>query len=261
MRDVGIEKIVFSSTAAVYGNKSSAPVREFDTIAPSSPYGRSKLWFERILADFGTAHGMKWVALRYFNAAGADPDGETGACHDPMTHLIPNVVRAGLGERGPLTIFGTDFETPDGTAIRDYIHVSDLANAHVAVLEYLSNGGDSSVFNVGIGCGYSVRDVIETTARLLGRPVPHSAGPRRTGDSAVVVANADRARRFLRWKPRHSELEKIVESVIRWERSGVRDFWKADIANDLVHAGSGTNRRTTIPATSAAGWRSAKGRR
>jgi UDP-glucose 4-epimerase len=173
---------------------------------------------ETILADHGVAHGLHWTALRYFNAAGADPDGEIGANHDPVTSLIPVVLRAGLGTGPTLSVFGTDYDTPDGTAIRDFIHVTDLASAHVAALEHLLNGGESGPINLGTGHGYSVREVIETAARILGKPIPAVDAPRRPGDLAVMVADARKASALLNWTPQHSSLEEIIDTAAAWER-------------------------------------------
>lgn len=218
MRTTGVSKIVFSSTAAVYGEPQYVPTAENHPLAPINPYGNSKRIVESILPDFEAAHGIGWTALRYFNAAGADPDGELGPNHDPITHLIPVVLRAGLGTGPTLTIFGTDYPTPDGTAIRDYIHVTDLANAHVAALQYLFENGPSGAFNLGTGKGYSVREVVETATNILGRAIPFIEGERRAGDPPALFADPSKAKRDLNWTPKCSGLETIVRTAAAWEK-------------------------------------------
>ena len=218
MRATRIETIVFSSTAAVYGMPRSIPVTEDEPLAPINPYGESKRMSETILADYGRAHKFNWAALRYFNAAGADHEGELGPNHEPVTHLIPLVLRAALGTGRRLTVFGTDYDTPDGTAVRDYIHVDDLATAHIAALEYLSRGGASDAFNLGAGHGYSVQDVIETTAQILETDIPTVGGARRAGDAPVLVADPGKAKSAFGWKPQHSSLESIIATAAGWER-------------------------------------------
>ena len=216
MRDNGIADIVFSSTCATYGIPESLPITEHTLQAPINPYGRSKLMVENMLADFSRAHAMGWTALRYFNAAGADPDAEIGESHSPETHLIPLVLDAALGLREAITIYGTDYDTPDGTCIRDYVHVSDLADAHVRALAALKNGGASGAFNLGTDSGNSVRAVIKAVERATGRTVPVIEGPRREGDPAVLIADAARARFELGWTPRFTELTKIVDTAVKW---------------------------------------------
>ena len=219
MRTTGIDKFVFSSTAAVYGEPQSIPTAEDHPLAPINPYGESKRIVESILPDFEAAHGIGWAALRYFNAAGADPDGELGPNHDPITHLIPVVLRAGLGTGPTLTIFGTDYPTPDGTAIRDYIHVTDLAAAHVAALRYLFENKPSGAFNLGMGKGYSVREVVEAATGILGKAIPFIEGERRAGDPPALFADPTKANRDLNWTPRYSDLETIVRTAAEWERN------------------------------------------
>jgi UDP-arabinose 4-epimerase len=216
MVDAGVQSIVFSSTCATYGVPQRLPIDETHPQAPVNPYGESKLCVERILHWYGQAYNLRWVALRYFNAAGADPDGEIGEVHDPETHLIPLVIGAALGERPPVGVFGTDYPTPDGTAVRDYIHVMDLADAHVRALEHLAKGGESGALNLGTGEGHSVRAVIEAVESVGGRPVPRVDSPRRAGDPPSLVADAARAREVLGWTPRHPELRTIVEHAWRW---------------------------------------------
>jgi len=219
MRDHGIDEIIFSSTCAVYGNPDSIPIAEDHAQQPISPYGASKQMIERILRDFDRAHRIRSVSLRYFNAAGADPEGDIGEDHDPETHLIPLVIQAALGQRSHLEIYGTDYPTPDGTAIRDYIHVTDLAEAHVKALSYLENKGTSLTINLGTGKGYSAREVISGIERVAGRPVPARNSPRRPGDSSILLANAKQASKTLNWQPRYTDIDPIVESAWRWHKS------------------------------------------
>jgi UDP-glucose-4-epimerase GalE len=214
----GVRDLVFSSTAAVYGTPVEVPMREDHPLAPLSPYGESKLFVERMLRWYGEAYGLRWAALRYFNAAGADPEGRIGEEHDPESHLIPLCIRAALG-RGQLSVFGTDYPTPDGTAVRDYVHVDDLAQAHLLALDHLGRGGHSFAANVGTGQGHSVREVIAAVERVSGRPVPRREVARRAGDAAVLVADPSRVRALLGWAPRHPELEAMVEHAWRWAAS------------------------------------------
>ena len=218
MHEAGVRRIVFSSTCAVYGVPESLPIRETAPKAPLNPYGETKLAIEQALHWYGAAYGMRYAALRYFNAAGADPDGEIGENHDPETHLIPLVLRAALGSAPPVQIFGTDYPTPDGTAIRDYVHVADLADAHVRALRHLADGGDSIALNLGTGDGASVRAVIAAVERVAGRPVPQREAPRRPGDPPQLVADPAVARSVLGWQPRHSDLDTIVATALAWER-------------------------------------------
>lgn len=216
MREAGINDIIFSSSCSVYGNPSYVPVDEAHPTGPLSPYGQSKLDGENALRWYGRAYGMRWIALRYFNAAGADGDGETGEDHSPETRLVPRAIMAALGTEPQLSIFGDDYPTRDGTAVRDYIHVSDLARAHVSALTALRKGAESQVLNLGTGRGYSVREVLSAVGAALGRSVPHVVAPRREGDPAEVVADARRAMQVLDWGPRESDLETIVTSAARW---------------------------------------------
>lgn len=219
MRAAGVQKIVFSSTCAVYGVPETLPIRETTAKAPLNPYGDTKLAVERALNWYAAAYGMRYMALRYFNAAGADPDGEIGEDHEPETHLIPLVLRAALGRGGPIEIYGTDYPTPDGTAIRDYIHVADLADAHVRALAYLAAGGDSRALNLGTGSGSSVREVIAAVERIGGRKVPQREVARRPGDPPELVADPALARDRLGWLPRHSDLDTIIRTALAWETS------------------------------------------
>jgi len=212
----GVRKIVFSSTAATYGNPLQVPINEEHPQNPVNPYGESKRMVERLLYWWGAAYGIQWVALRYFNAAGADPDGHLGENHDPETHLIPLAISAALGQGNTLEIYGTDYDTPDGTAIRDYLHVTDLGVAHVAALKYLDAGGASAAFNLGTGRGHSVREVISMVERVGGRGVPVREVGRRAGDPPSLVADARKSADVLGWRPEHSSLEEIVRTAWNW---------------------------------------------
>ncbi|HVT07712.1 MAG TPA: UDP-glucose 4-epimerase GalE [Polyangia bacterium] len=214
----GVREIVFSSSAAVYGDPVRVPLDEEHPLAPLSPYGDSKLMIEKVLARYERAYGVRSAALRYFNAAGADPAGELGEAHPTESHLIPLAIQAALGRGRPLSVFGTDYPTPDGTAVRDYVHINDLAAAHVAALRHLAGGGASFVANVGIGRGYSVKEVMATVEKVAGLPVPHQLAPRRPGDSPVLVADPSRIRGLLGWKPQYAELEEIVAHAWKWEQ-------------------------------------------
>jgi len=206
----GVRHFIFSSTAAVYGEPLRVPIYETHPCAPINPYGRSKRMVEEILADYDRAHGLKSVCLRYFNAAGADPQGRIGELHEPETHLIPLVLQAAAGRRPHLTVFGTDYSTRAGTCIRDYIHVVDLCSAHLLALERLVQGAGSAVYNLGHGKGFSIREVVAAAERVTGRPVPVVEGPRREGDPAILIASPERALRELRWRPERSDLERII---------------------------------------------------
>src|SRR5262245_26114872 len=214
----GVAHFIFSSTAAVYGNPERMPVREDDPLMPMSPYGSSKLMTEIMLRDTSAAHGLKHVILRYFNVAGADPEGRTGQSTKGATHLIKVAVETALGKRAKMDIFGTDYATPDGTCVRDYIHVSDLAAAHLDALRYLRAGGTSITANCGYGRGYSVREVIDTVKRVSGTDFRVDISARRPGDPAGIVASSDRARATFGWQPRHDDLALIVDHALGWER-------------------------------------------
>ncbi|HEY8570981.1 UDP-glucose 4-epimerase GalE [Phenylobacterium sp.] len=222
MRDKGVERLVFSSSAAVYGQGGRGPletIREDAEKAPASPYGDTKLACEWMIEAQCRAYGLSAVALRYFNAAGADPSGLIGEAHEPETHLIPLAMAAALGDGKPLTVFGDDFDTPDGTCLRDYIHVNDLAEAHVAALKVELSAGQYEAVNVGTGKGASVIEVVEAVGRAVGRPVPHSVGARRAGDPPSLVADPSRARSVLGWTATRSSLDQIVTDALRWERN------------------------------------------
>ena len=219
-----VPRFIFSSTAAVYGNPVSNPVFETATPAPLSPYGASKLMTEQMLKDSHAAYGLAYVALRYFNVAGADPKGRSGQSTPRATHLIKVACQAALGQRSHMEVFGTDYPTPDGTCLRDYIHVSDLIAAHMDALGHLRRGGESGIFNCGYGAGYSVLDVIKAVEKAAGHGFDVRYGPRRDGDSTAVVAGADRARSVLGWTPKHADLDVIVAGALAWEkRLGTRN--------------------------------------
>ncbi len=212
--------VVFSSTAAVYGEPETVPIPEDAPLRPINPYGRSKLAIEWMLADAGRAHGLGWTALRYFNAAGADPEGRAGERHEPETHLVPNVFRAMLRpEAAPFRLFGEDYPTEDGTCVRDFVHVLDVAEAHRLALQRLWDGAREGVFNLGHGRGYSVRQVLEAAQRVTGRLLRIEVAPRRPGDPAVLIADPTRARQQLGWRPRHSGLEPMLRSAWRWHEA------------------------------------------
>ncbi len=214
----GVKHFIFSSTAAVYGMTGLDPVGEDVPLNPLSPYGRSKLMTELMLADVAAAHPMTYGVLRYFNVAGADPGGRAGQSTAGATHLIKVAAQAALGRREQVGIFGTDFPTPDGTGVRDYIHVTDLAEAHALLLAYLRRGGASTTMNCGYGKGFSVREVIGTVREVTGVDFKVEEGPRRAGDPAAIVAKAERVRKVLNWQPKHDELKGIVADAVRWER-------------------------------------------
>lgn len=218
MHKAGVKHFIFSSTAAVYGEPLQIPITEDHPTVPTNPYGATKLAVEEILRWFGQAYGLKYIALRYFNAAGADEAGDIGEDHNPETHLIPLVLKAAHGLLPEIRVFGTDYSTPDGTCIRDYIHVADLADAHVLALERLLDGGASDVYNLGNGSGFSVREVIRAAEEVVGRPIPTVEEKRRPGDPAVLVASADKARRELGWQPRYSDLKTIISTAWKWHR-------------------------------------------
>lgn len=214
-----VKNFVFSSTCATYGVPESVPITEDQPQNPINPYGMTKLMVERILADFDPAYGLKSVCFRYFNAAGADPDGQLGENHDPETHLIPLVLQTALGEREAISVFGTDYPTPDGTCIRDYIHVSDLADAHVLGTDYLLKGGDSQVFNLGNGNGFSVKEVIATARQVTGRKIKVVECDRRPGDPPSLVGSGEKARSMLDWNPQYFDLTDIISHAWVWHQS------------------------------------------
>lgn len=223
MQRAGVQTLVFSSTCATYGEPERVPMDESLVPRPINAYGETKLAIERALPHLATAHGLRFIALRYFNAAGAEPDGSIGEDHLPEIHLIPRAIEAATGGR-PLTVFGDDYPTPDGTCLRDYIHVTDLADAHVRALDALMAGGASGIFNVGTGQPHSVRQVIETVSRVVGQPVQWQMGPRREGDPSALYAACDRIRQALGWQPRYPGLETIVQHAWAWHRSRPRGY-------------------------------------
>ncbi len=218
MREAECHKIVFSSTCAVYGEPDGEPLSEGLPKKPVNPYGRTKLAMEGMLEDFDRAYGLKYVALRYFNAAGADPEGEIGEDHDPETHLIPIAIEAAMGRRDGMQIFGDDYPTNDGSNVRDYVHVTDLASAHLLALKGLLAGQESDVFNLGNGAGVSVKEIIETVKKVSGRDFPVTISPRRPGDPASLVAVTDKSAQQLNWKPEFSTIEQIIQTAWDWHR-------------------------------------------
>jgi UDP-arabinose 4-epimerase len=216
MREAGTDKIIFSSTCATYGDPLAVPIPETAPQLPVNPYGETKLAIERALRWYGEAYGLRWVSLRYFNAAGADPEGEIGELHEPETHLIPLVLAAALGQRPQIEVYGTDYPTPDGTAIRDYIHVEDLAEAHLHALQHLNAGRDSIALNLGTGRGHSVRQVIQAVAAAAGKEIPCRETARRPGDPPALVADPGLAAECLGWRARKSDLETIVGTALTW---------------------------------------------
>jgi UDP-arabinose 4-epimerase len=218
MAKARVGTIVFSSSAAVYGAPEKVPIPETHPLRPTNPYGESKLSAENVVRRFGEAHGIRWAALRYFNAAGADPSGRLGERHDPETHLIPLCICSALGRREALDIFGTDYPTPDGTAIRDYVHVADLAQAHVRALRHLAGGGDNLTLNLGTSRGHSVREVVGAVETVSGRRVAVRHCPRRAGDPPTLVADAHAVEQKLGWKPAYPDLNTIVDHALSWQR-------------------------------------------
>lgn len=226
MVERGVKNIVFSSTAATYGEPVKVPIEEADPTIPTNPYGETKLAIERMLKWADQAYGLKSVCLRYFNAAGADPEGRIGEDHTPETHLIPIVLQCALGQRESVSVFGEDYPTADGTCIRDYIHVMDLAQAHYLALEKLRATRVSGIFNLGNGTGFSVREVIETCRRVTGEAIPAVVAPRRAGDPAVLIASSEKAISELGWKPQYPDLETIVTHAWNWHKSRPQGYGK-----------------------------------
>lgn len=218
MHVAGVDKLVFSSTAAVFGNPETELIEETHSTRPINPYGASKLMVERILADAALAYGLRSVTLRYFNAAGADPSGEIGEAHEPETHLIPNVLRAALRRGGGLKVFGDDYATRDGSCVRDYVHVNDLASAHLKGIEFMEHQEGAHVFNLGNGQGFTVLEIIEAAQRVTGVEIPFEKAPRRAGDPAVLVASSAKAHRLLGWSPAYTDMDALIESAWRWHR-------------------------------------------
>jgi len=225
LRDHCVNQLILSSSCATYGIPLQIPITEGHPQLPVSPYGASKLMTERILQDFGAAHGFRFIILRYFNAAGADPDGETGETHDPETHLIPLILDVAIGKQEEITVYGNDYDTQDGTCVRDYIHVTDLADAHVLALGALERGAGSAAYNLGNGEGHSVEEVVDLAKRVTGCQIPVRIGPRRMGDPPRLVGDARKIKTTLCWTPKHSSIEEIVETAWRWH---VKKGEKAD---------------------------------
>ena len=214
-----VDKIVFSSTAATYGEPENIPILESDCTCPTNSYGETKLAMEKMFKWTAKAHNLRYVSLRYFNACGADESGMIGEAHNPESHLIPLILQVPNGKRETISIYGTDYDTPDGTCIRDYIHVTDLAQAHILAVKYLTDGGESDIFNLGNGVGYSVREVIETARKVTGHPIPATETPRRAGDPARLVASSEKAKKILGWNPIHDSLEEIIASAWKWHKN------------------------------------------
>lgn len=219
MRENDVSIIVFSSTAAVYGEPNSTPILETDETNPTNTYGETKLAMEKMMKWFELAYGIRYVSLRYFNASGASPDGSIGEDHDPETHLIPLVLQVPLGQREKIYVFGNDYPTVDGTCVRDFIHVLDLASAHYLALGYLRQGNNSQIFNLGNGKGYSVKEVIETSRKITGHPIPAELKERRSGDPAILIASAEKAKTMLGWEPQFASIKKIIEDSWNWHRN------------------------------------------
>ncbi|NLM51022.1 MAG: UDP-glucose 4-epimerase GalE [Clostridiaceae bacterium] len=219
MNEFGVKKIVFSSTAATYGEPKNIPILEGDPTVPTNPYGETKLAVEKALKWADNAYGIKHVILRYFNAAGAHISGKIGEDHNPESHLIPIILQVALKQREHIAIFGDDYNTPDGTCIRDYIHVTDLSDAHVCALKKLREGADSGIYNLGNGAGFSVKEVIEIARQVTGDPIKAVVAPRRPGDPAVLIASSERAQKELNWKPKYNSLETIIETAWNWHKN------------------------------------------
>lgn len=213
-----VDKIVFSSTAATYGEPENIPILETDRTCPTNPYGETKLAMEKMFHWTANAHDLRYVSLRYFNACGADASGTIGEAHNPESHLIPLILQVPNRKREAISIYGADYDTPDGTCIRDYIHVTDLAQAHILAVRYLASGGKSDIFNLGNGIGYSVREVIDAARNVTGHPIPAVETPRRAGDPARLVASSEKARKVLGWNPQHASLEEIIASAWNWHQ-------------------------------------------
>ena len=222
----GVDKIVFSSTAATYGEPESIPILETDRTEPTNPYGETKLSMEKMMKWTGVAHGLRYVALRYFNACGAHVGGHIGEAHSPESHLIPLILQVPNGQREAINIFGDDYDTKDGTCVRDYIHVTDLAQAHILAMKYLMDGKESDVFNLGNGVGFTVKEVIEAARRVTGHPIPAVVAPRRGGDPAKLIASSAKAKEVLGWKPEHADLEEIIETAWNWHKNHPNGFAK-----------------------------------
>lgn len=219
MVENGIDKIVFSSTAATYGEPERIPILETDKTIPTNTYGETKLSMEKMFNWTAKAHGIRYVSLRYFNACGAHISGKIGEAHNPESHLIPIILQVPNGQREAVSIFGEDYNTKDGTCVRDYIHVTDLAQAHILAVKYLENGGESDIFNLGNGVGFTVKEVIETARKVTGHSIPTKVSPRRAGDPAVLIASSEKAKKVLGWKPLHADIKEIIETAWCWHKN------------------------------------------
>lgn len=224
MVENGIDKIVFSSTAATYGEPESIPILETDKTEPTNTYGETKLSMEKMFKWVSQAYGMRYVSLRYFNACGAHISGKIGEAHNPESHLIPIILQVPNGQRKSVAIYGEDYNTKDGSCVRDYIHVTDLAQAHILAVKYLENGGESNVFNLGNGVGFSVKEVIETARKVTGHPIPAVVSTRRAGDPAVLIASSAKAKEILGWSPKHDSLEEIIATAWKWHKHHPNGF-------------------------------------
>ena len=224
MVENGIDKIVFSSTAATYGEPESIPILETDKTEPTNTYGETKLSMEKMFKWVSQAHVMRYVSLRYFNACGAHLSGKIGEAHNPESHLIPIILQVPNGQRKSVAIYGEDYNTKDGSCVRDYIHVTDLAQAHILAVKYLENGGESNVFNLGNGVGFSVKEVIETARKVTGHPIPAVVSSRRAGDPAVLIASSTKAKEILGWTPKHDSLEEIIATAWKWHKHHPNGF-------------------------------------
>lgn len=219
-----VNKIVFSSTAATYGEPESIPILETDRTEPTNPYGETKLSMEKMMKWTDVAHGLRYVALRYFNACGAHKDGNIGEAHSPESHLIPLILQVPNGQREAISIYGDDYDTKDGTCVRDYIHVTDLAQAHILAMKYLMEGKESNVFNLGNGVGFTVKEVIDTARKVAGHPIPAVVAPRRGGDPAQLIASSEKAKKVLGWNPEHADLEEIIRTAWNWHKQHPKGF-------------------------------------
>ncbi|MBU8786198.1 MULTISPECIES: UDP-glucose 4-epimerase GalE [Bacillus] len=228
MIEYGVKNIVFSSTAAVYGEPESVPITEEMPAVPTSTYGETKLIMEKLIKRTDEAHGINYVSLRYFNVAGARETGDIGEDHRPETHLVPIILQTTLGQRSHITIFGGDYDTPDGTCIRDYVHVEDLIDAHLLALDYLRNGGKSDVFNLGSSRGFSVKEMIDAARTVTGREIPANIGDRRAGDPSILIAGSSKAKRVLGWKPSRTSVAKIIEDAWKWHSSHPHGYGKGE---------------------------------
>ncbi len=222
----GIDKIVFSSTAATYGEPERVPILETDKTEPTNCYGETKLSMEKMFKWVGKAHGLRFVSLRYFNACGAHISGKIGEAHNPESHLIPLILQVPNGQRDFISIFGDDYDTKDGTCIRDYIHVTDLAQAHILAMNYLMDGGESNIFNLGNGVGFTVKEVIDTARKVTGHPILAKITPRRAGDPAQLIASSEKAKTVLGWHPEHADLEEIIATAWNWHKNHPHGFAK-----------------------------------